>query len=91
MTLSIARNPATALPPNLKLKQIVQSLPKEVFAKDTTQAWLMVIKTLVYHFWMSTFTIVHHTAADIPFTPEGEWNEAIAQLLLGSYLLSIDG
>ncbi len=39
--------------------------------------WLL--PWLVYHFWMSTFTIVHHTAADIPFTPEGEWNEAILQ------------
>jgi acyl-lipid omega-6 desaturase (Delta-12 desaturase) len=35
---------------------------------------------LVYHFWMSTFTIVHHTASDIPFNPAGEWDEAIAQL-----------
>jgi acyl-lipid omega-6 desaturase (Delta-12 desaturase) len=39
-----------------------------------------VLPWLVYHFWMSTFTIVHHTAADIPFNPAGEWNEAIAQL-----------
>lgn len=35
---------------------------------------------LVYHFWMSTFTLVHHTYPDIPFKPEGEWNEALAQL-----------
>ncbi|MEQ9371462.1 MAG: fatty acid desaturase [Coleofasciculus chthonoplastes F3-SA18-01] len=40
--------------------------------------WL--IPWLVYHFWMSTFTIVHHTSPDIPFTPEPEWNEAEAQL-----------
>jgi omega-6 fatty acid desaturase (delta-12 desaturase) len=35
---------------------------------------------MVYHFWMSTFTIVHHTAPDIPFTPADRWNEAKAQL-----------
>lgn len=35
---------------------------------------------MVYHFWMSTFTIVHHTAPNIPFTPAEQWNEAEAQL-----------
>jgi acyl-lipid omega-6 desaturase (Delta-12 desaturase) len=40
--------------------------------------WLL--PWLVYHFWMSTFTIVHHTAADIPFNPAEQWQEAIAQL-----------
>uniref|UniRef100_B8HXM7 Fatty acid desaturase n=1 Tax=Cyanothece sp. (strain PCC 7425 / ATCC 29141) TaxID=395961 RepID=B8HXM7_CYAP4 len=40
--------------------------------------WLM--PWLVYHFWMSTFTLVHHTALDIPFKPEGSWQEALAQL-----------
>ncbi|MBE9152028.1 fatty acid desaturase [Coleofasciculus sp. LEGE 07092] len=35
---------------------------------------------MVYHFWMSTFTIVHHTAPDIPFTPANQWNAAEAQL-----------
>ncbi len=40
--------------------------------------WLM--PWLVYHFWMSTFTIVHHTLPEIPFKYEGEWQEAHAQL-----------
>lgn len=40
--------------------------------------WLL--PWLVYHFWMSTFTLVHHTASDIPFKPKEEWNEALAQL-----------
>jgi acyl-lipid omega-6 desaturase (Delta-12 desaturase) len=40
--------------------------------------WLL--PWMVYHFWMSTFTLVHHTAPDIQFRPEGEWKEAIAQL-----------
>ena len=40
--------------------------------------WLL--PWMVYHFWMSTFTIVHHTAPDIPFRPVEEWNEAQAQL-----------
>lgn len=40
--------------------------------------WLM--PWLVYHFWMSTFTIVHHTAPHIPFKDSDEWNAAQAQL-----------
>lgn len=40
--------------------------------------WL--VPWLVYHFWMSTFTIVHHTTPEIPFKPTQQWNEAMAQL-----------
>ena len=40
--------------------------------------WLM--PWLGYHFWMSTFTVVHHTAPHIPFKPAGEWDAAAAQL-----------
>jgi len=40
--------------------------------------WLL--PWLVYHFWMSTFTIVHHTSPEIPFIAAEEWNEAQAQL-----------
>lgn len=40
--------------------------------------WLL--PWLVYHFWMSTFTLVHHTAPDIPFHPTETWNAAEAQL-----------
>lgn len=50
----------------------------------TTGIWgfvkFWVIPWLGYHFWMSTFTIVHHTAADVPFTVADKWNEALAQL-----------
>ncbi|CAA7408077.1 unnamed protein product [Spirodela intermedia] len=35
---------------------------------------------LVYHFWMSTFTMVHHTAPHIPFKASDVWNAAQAQL-----------
>lgn len=35
---------------------------------------------LVYHFWMSTFTYVHHTAPDVPFETADKWNQALAQL-----------
>ncbi|XP_073104020.1 omega-6 fatty acid desaturase, chloroplastic isoform X3 [Elaeis guineensis] len=35
---------------------------------------------MVYHFWMSTFTMVHHTAPHIPFKTSEEWNAARAQL-----------
>ena len=40
--------------------------------------WLM--PWLGYHFWMSTFTVVHHTAAHIPFKAADDWNAAKAQL-----------
>jgi omega-6 fatty acid desaturase (delta-12 desaturase) len=40
--------------------------------------WLM--PWLGYHFWMSTFTMVHHTAPHIPFKGSDEWNSAAAQL-----------
>ncbi|KAK1395876.1 Omega-6 fatty acid desaturase, chloroplastic [Heracleum sosnowskyi] len=40
--------------------------------------WLM--PWLGYHFWMSTFTMVHHTAPHIPFKSAKEWNAAKAQL-----------
>lgn len=33
-----------------------------------------------YHFWMSTFTVVHHTAPHIPFKSDEDWNAAKAQL-----------
>ncbi len=50
----------------------------------TTGIWGLVkfwlLPWLVYHFWMSTFTLVHHTAPDIPFSTAEEWNEATAQL-----------
>jgi omega-6 fatty acid desaturase (delta-12 desaturase) len=41
--------------------------------------WLL--PWLVYHFWMSTFTLVHHTAPDVPFRPTAEWNPSEAQLV----------
>lgn len=40
--------------------------------------WLM--PWLGYHFWMSTFTMVHHTAPHIPFKGAETWNAAQAQL-----------
>ncbi|WP_008318861.1 fatty acid desaturase [Leptolyngbya sp. PCC 6406] len=40
--------------------------------------WLM--PWLVYHFWMSTFTLVHHTSMDIQFHPAESWQAAQAQL-----------
>ncbi|HEY9877202.1 MAG TPA: fatty acid desaturase [Leptolyngbyaceae cyanobacterium] len=40
--------------------------------------WLM--PWLGYHFWMSTFTLVHHTLPDIRFRPEEEWNAVESQL-----------
>ena len=50
----------------------------------TTGIWGLIkfwfLPWMVYHFWMSTFTIVHHTAPEIPFIAADRWNEAKAQL-----------
>jgi len=35
---------------------------------------------LFFHFWMSTFTLIHHTAPHIPFLPETKWRDAVASL-----------
>ena len=40
--------------------------------------WLM--PWLVYHFWMSTFTIVHHTLPEIPFRHAEDWSAVESQL-----------
>eukprot|EP00899_Mesostigma_viride_P024423 jgi/Mesvir1/5165/Mv15303-RA.1 len=40
--------------------------------------WL--IPFLGFHFWMSTFTMIHHTAPHIPFKPPKDWNMVQAQL-----------
>jgi omega-6 fatty acid desaturase (delta-12 desaturase) len=40
--------------------------------------WLL--PWLVYHFWMSTFTLVHHTMPDIEFQEPEVWDAAKAQL-----------
>lgn len=40
--------------------------------------WLL--PWLGYHFWMSTFTLVHHTVPEIQFRPDATWNEVEAQL-----------
>ena len=39
-----------------------------------------VVPWLVYHFWMSTFTLVHHTIPEIKFAEPESWDEAQAQL-----------
>jgi omega-6 fatty acid desaturase (delta-12 desaturase) len=50
----------------------------------TTGVWGFVkfwlLPWLGYHFWMSTFTLVHHTAADVQFYPDECWSAAESQL-----------
>ncbi len=50
----------------------------------TTGIWGLIkfwlLPWMVFHFWMSTFTLVHHTAPEIPFVAEPQWNEVTAQL-----------
>jgi omega-6 fatty acid desaturase (delta-12 desaturase) len=38
------------------------------------------IPWLGFHFWMSTFTLFHHTAPHIPFLDESKWHDATAAL-----------
>lgn len=40
--------------------------------------WLM--PWLGFHFWLSAFTLVHHTSPHIPFKPQEEWDQVQAQL-----------
>lgn len=40
--------------------------------------WLL--PWLVFHFWMSTFTLVHHTVPEIDFQEPEQWDAAKAQL-----------
>lgn len=42
--------------------------------------WLMPF--IGYHFWMSTFTLVHHTLPHLPFLDADEWSDAQARLAL---------
>lgn len=50
----------------------------------TTGVWGFVkfwlLPWLVYHFWMSTFTLVHHSLPDIQFREPEDWDAAEAQL-----------
>ena len=65
----------------LVLAAVAISFPALIITTGVTgliKFWLMPF--LVYHFWMSTFTMFHHSMPEIPFKPEGEWNEARAQL-----------
>lgn len=40
--------------------------------------WLL--PWLLYHFWMSTFTLVQHTMPEIPFKQPAQWNRVEANL-----------
>jgi len=40
--------------------------------------WVM--PWLVFHFWLSTFTLVHHNHPEIPYYPAAQWNPVKAQL-----------
>lgn len=51
-----------------------------------TGAWgifkFWVMPFVGYHFWMSTFTLIHHTLPHLPFLEPAEWNDAQARLTL---------
>ncbi|KAK4392789.1 Omega-6 fatty acid desaturase, chloroplastic [Sesamum angolense] len=53
-----------------------------IIYKTGIQGWIKfwLMPWLGYHFWMSTFTMVHHTSPHIPFKSSEEWNAAQAQL-----------
>jgi len=39
-----------------------------------------VVPWIGFHFWMSTFTMVHHTLPHIPFLPPDQWSDTAARL-----------
>jgi len=39
-----------------------------------------IVPWLVFHFWMSTFTLVHHTLPHIPFLDDKEWSPTASRL-----------
>jgi omega-6 fatty acid desaturase (delta-12 desaturase) len=39
-----------------------------------------ILPWIVFHFWMSTFTLVHHTLPHIPFLGEKEWSPIASRL-----------
>jgi len=53
-----------------------------MFAFGGIMGWVnfFLMPWLVYHFWMSTFTIVHHTMPEIPFHYPEQWHAATDQL-----------
>jgi len=38
------------------------------------------IPWLIFHFWMSTMTMIHHTLPHLPFLPESKWTDSQARL-----------
>lgn len=63
-----------AIAGTLGLPTLIATLGISGFVKFWLMPWL------VYHFWMSTFTLVHHTTAEVPFKTPDQWHEATAQL-----------
>ncbi len=51
----------------------------------TTGVWGLVklwfVPWMVFHFWLSTITLFHHTLPENPFDPSDRWHEAGAQLM----------
>ncbi|MBP0041938.1 MAG: fatty acid desaturase [Roseofilum sp. SBFL] len=51
----------------------------------TTGWWgwfsLWCVPWFVFHFWLSTVTLLHHTLPDLKFEPDGKWHEVTAQLV----------
>jgi acyl-lipid omega-6 desaturase (Delta-12 desaturase) len=50
----------------------------------TTGVWGIIkfwlVPWLIFHFWFSTFTLVHHTSAETIWKPSSDWKPALAQL-----------
>lgn len=44
--------------------------------------FLFLVPQLVYQFWLSTFTLLHHTSPENRLMPEGEWSPGKAQLTM---------
>mmetsp|Transcript_44342 Transcript_44342/g.141136 ORF Transcript_44342/g.141136 Transcript_44342/m.141136 type:complete len:456 (+) Transcript_44342:48-1415(+) len=57
---------------------VVPALVHYLGAWGMVKYWLM--PWVFFHFWMSTFTVIHHTAPHIPFRGKADWDSAEAQL-----------
>lgn len=73
--------------PKVKLSVTVVAIFAVVFFPTlliTTGVWgvlkFWLMPWLVFHFWLSTFTLIHHTDAEVQFRPTGAWNEVESQL-----------
>jgi omega-6 fatty acid desaturase (delta-12 desaturase) len=48
--------------------------------------FVFLLPQLVFHFWLSTFTLFHHTSPENQLMPEGHWSPEAAQLTMSVHV-----